>query len=363
VSGEKTEKPTPQKKQKARREGQIGKSPDVGAWVGMLAASFLLPLTISLCGERVRELVKRVPEVIADPDPAEALSTLSHGLLGAAIAVAPLALTLMLLGIAAGAGQGGLHFATKLLVPKFNRLNPFSGIKRVFGPKAWWEGVKALVKTVVLGAVLYSAVRGLFPVLLGAGGLPLNTLLGAIGDAVLSLVRSAAAAGLAMAALDFIVVRRRTNKQLRMTKQEVKEEHKRSEGDPHVKGAIRSRQMAMSRNRMMSKIAQADVVLVNPTHVAVALQYRPERGAPRVVAKGSGHVATRIREEAAKHRVPMVADIPLARALHASCEIGTEVPPELYGAVARVLAFVLGLKARGSAAGTHRVPVAASRAA
>jgi flagellar biosynthesis protein FlhB len=362
VSGEKTEKPTPQKKQKARREGQIGRSPDVGAWAGMLAASFLLPLTIRLCGERVRALVQRVPEVIAEPDPAEAMSALADGLLGAAAAVAPLALTLLLLGIVAAAGQGGLHFATKLLVPKFSRLNPFSGLKRILGPKAWWEGFKALVKTVVLGAVLYSALRGLVPLLLGAGGLSLGALLGAIGNAVLTLVRSAAAAGLAMAALDFLVVRRRTNKQLRMTKQEVKEEHKRSEGDPQLKAAIRSRQMAMSRNRMMAELPKADVILVNPTHVAVALRYDPAKGAPRVIAKGAGAIATKIREVATVHRIPLVQDVPLARALHRSCEIGTEIPPEMYGAVARVLAFVLGLKARGSAAGMHRAPVAARAA-
>jgi flagellar biosynthesis protein FlhB len=362
VSGEKTEKPTPQKKQKARKEGQIARSPDVGAWAGMMAASFLLPLTISLAAERVRGLVQRVPRIIADPDPAKALAALSDGLVGAGIAVAPLAGALLLLGIIAAAGQGGLHIATKLMMPKFSRLNPFSGIKRTFGPKAWWEGFKALVKTLILGAVLYSSVRGLVPLLLGAGGLPLGALLGAVGDAVLALVRSAALAGLAMAALDFLVVKRRTNKELRMSKQEVKEEHKRSEGDPHVKAAIRSRQMAMSRNRMMAELPNADVVLVNPTHVAVALRYDPAKGAPRVVAKGAGAVAAKIREVATTHRIPLVQDVPLARALHRSCEIGTEIPPELYGAVARVLAFVLGLKARGSAAGMHRAPALARAA-
>jgi flagellar biosynthesis protein FlhB len=358
MSGEKTEKPTPQKRKKARQEGQIARSADVGAWAGMMAASFLLPMTIRMATERVRELVLHVPEVIADPDPAAALSTLSDGLLGAAAAVAPLAGALMLLGIAAAAGQGGLHFATKLMMPKFSRLNPFSGLKRTLGPRAWWEGLKALVKTVTLAAVLYSSVRGLVPLLMGAGGLPLGTLLGGVGDAVLTLVRFAASVGLAMAALDFLVVRRRTNKQLRMTKHEVKEEHKRSEGDPQLKAAIRSRQMAMSRNRMMAELPNADVVLVNPTHVAVALRYDPAKGAPRVIAKGAGAIATKIREVATDHRIPLVQDVPLARALHRSCEIGTEIPPEMYGAVARVLAFVLGLKARGSAAGMHRAPAA-----
>jgi len=362
VSGEKTEQPTPQKKKKARREGQIARSPDVGAWAGMLAASFLLPLTVRTASERAADLVERVPDVIADPDPAVALSILGDGLTGAGLAVAPLAGVLLLLGIVAAASQGGLHVATKLLVPKFSRLNPFTGLKRTFGAKAWWEAVKALVKTAILGGVLYSSVRSLVPVLMGAGALPVGTLLGIVGDAVFGLVRAAAFAGLAMAALDFFVVRRRTNKQLRMTKQEVKEEHKRSEGDPHVKAAIRSRQLAMSRNRMMAELVNADVVVVNPTHVAVALRYEPAKGAPRVIAKGAGAVAAKIREVATAHRIPLVQDVPLARALHASCELGTEIPPELYGAVARVLAFVLGLKARGSAAGTHRAPALARAA-
>jgi flagellar biosynthesis protein FlhB len=359
MSGEKTEQPTPQKKQKARKEGQIGRSPDVGAWAGMMAASVLLPMTVRLAGDKVRDLVSRIPTVVADPDPVTAMAALSDGLLGAAIAVAPLAGALLLLGIAAAAGQGGLHIATKLMMPKFSRLNPFSGFKRTFGPKAWWEGLKALVKTVILAAVLYSSVRGLIPLLMGAGQLPLGALLGAVGDAIITLVRSAALAGLVMAALDYIVVRRRTNKELRMTKHEVKEEHKRSEGDPHVKSAIRSRQMAMSRNRMMADLPNADVVLVNPTHVAVALRYDPAKGAPRVIAKGAGAIAAKIREVATDNRIPMVQDVPLARSLYSSCEIGTEIPPEMYGAVARVLAFVLGLKARGSAAGTHRAPALA----
>jgi flagellar biosynthetic protein FlhB len=166
-----------------------------------------------------------------------------------------------------------------------------------------------------------------------------------------------------MGAADYFVVRRRTNKQLRMTKEEVKQENKNTEGDPLVKAQIRSRQMAMARNRQMADVPTADVVLVNPTHVAVALRYEPTKGAPRVVAKGQGPVATKIRELAAEHRVPMVQDVPLARALHGGCEVGAEIPAEFYGAVAKVLAFVMSLKARGSAAGLHRSPHSAPTAA
>jgi flagellar biosynthesis protein FlhB len=167
-------------------------------------------------------------------------------------------------------------------------------------------------------------------------------------------------AGIVMAAADYFVVRRRTNKQLRMTKQEVKQENKNTEGDPHVKGQIRARQMALARNRQMTDVPTADVVLVNPTHVAVALRYDPEKGAPRVVAKGQGAVAQKIRELATEHRIPMVQDVALARALEKSVEVGMEIPADFYGAVAKVLAFVMSLKSRGSAAGLHRNPNAAA---
>jgi flagellar biosynthesis protein FlhB len=355
VSGEKTEKPTEQKRKKGRQEGQVARSADVGAWLGMFAASYLVPWCMEMATERAKGLLERVPAVIETPETGTALSMLKDGLFAIAISVGPLAGGLLLIGIAAAAGQGGLHVATKLFMPKFSRLNPFQGLKKTLGPHAWWEGVKALVKTVVLGAVLYYTVRDLVPALMAAGALPLGMLAGAVTDAILGLIRSAAGVGLVMAAADYVVVRRRTDKQLKMSKQEVKDEHKRSEGDPQLKGAIRSKQYAMSRNRMMAELPQADVVLVNPTHVAVALRYDPAKGAPRVIAKGAGTVAAKIREVATEHRIPLVQDVPLARALHSSCELGDEIPAAFYGAVAKVLAFVMGLKARGSAAGTHRI--------
>jgi flagellar biosynthetic protein FlhB len=196
-----------------------------------------------------------------------------------------------------------------------------------------------------------------------AGRLPLGSLLAVVKDATIGLIRAASVAGIVMAAADYFVVRRRTNKQLRMTKEEVKQENKNAEGDPLIKAQIRARQMAMARNRQMADVPTADVVLVNPTHVAVALRYEPTKGAPRVVAKGQGPLATKIRELAAEHRIPMVQDVPLARALHGGCEVGAEIPAEFFGAVAKVLAFVMSLKARGSAAGLHRSPHSATSAA
>ncbi|HEY8532303.1 MAG TPA: EscU/YscU/HrcU family type III secretion system export apparatus switch protein [Micromonospora sp.] len=351
---ERTEQPTPRKRREARREGHVARTPDIGAWLGMLAASILVPMTVRSTTDHARGVLEQVPSIIENPDINLALGLLRTALTGAAFAVAPLAVGLMVLGIAAAGAQGGIHVATKLFIPRFSRLNPLHGVKRIFGPRAWWEALKALLKTAVLAGVLYLTVKDLVPMLLGAGQIPLSSLLGAVSDATITLMRSAAIAGLVMAAADYAVVRRRTMKQIRMTRQEVKDEYKRTEGDPLIKSQIRSRQLAMTRNRMIAALPKADVVVVNPTHIAVALQYEPDKGAPRVIAKGAGVIAKRIREVATEHRVPLVEDVPLARALHASCEVGDEIPPELYGAVAKVLAFVMRLKARGSAAGLHR---------
>ena len=156
------------------------------------------------------------------------------------MAVAPLAIGLLVLGVVAAAAQGGIHFPAKMFMPKFSRLNPFPGIKRVFGGHSVWEAVKVTVKTGVLGAVLYFAIKDLVPAVIAQGTLPLAALMKLIADTAVNLMRFAAAAGLAMAAADYAMARRRINKQTYMSKEEVKQEHKNTEGDPHLKGAIRS---------------------------------------------------------------------------------------------------------------------------
>jgi flagellar biosynthetic protein FlhB len=354
VSGEKTEKPTAQRKKKAISDGQIARTPDLGAWTGMLLASFLVPRALSSATQSATLLFRQGLELADNPDPERALELLQRGLMAIAVAVAPLAIGLMVLGLAAAAAQGGIHFPAKMFMPKFNRLNPFPGIKRAFGGHSVWEAVKVTVKTSVLGMVLYFAVKDLVPAVISRGTMPLASLMKLVADTSVNLMRFAAVAGLVMAAADYAMARRRINKQTYMSKDEVKQEHKNTEGDPHLKGAIRSKQIAMARGRMMSDLPKADVVMVNPTHVAVALRYDPDKGAPRVIAKGAGAVATKIREKATELRIPMVQDIGLARTLYKAVDIGQEIPPEMYVAVARVLAFVMSLKAKGAAAGLHR---------
>jgi flagellar biosynthetic protein FlhB len=218
-----------------------------------------------------------------------------------------------------------------------------------------WEGAKALLKTGVVGVAVWVAIQGAIPLLSASGAMPVSSIVSSASGVIIAILQSAIVAGIVLGAIDVLVVTRRNRQHTMMTKQEIKDESKSTEGDPHIRQQRRSRAIAISRNRMMAAIPAADVVMLNPTHVAVALKYEPGKSAPRVVAKGAGEVAARIREKAAEHRVPMVQDIPLARALYAACEVNQEIPEELYGAVARVLAFVMSLKRRGAALGVHRL--------
>lgn len=359
--GERTEKATPKRRRKARRDGQIGNTPELGAWLGMLAATFVVPHVCRSVMSNASATVVQVGATIRNPDSGRAMAVAGAAVRGAFGAVLPMAVMIAVIGVFSVAGQGGLVLAPQLLKPKFSRLNPLSGLKRMFGPHALWALVKALLKTSALTLVVVLSVRRLVPTVMGSGSLSVSSLLSICVSTALSVLRYAAVAGLLMAAADYAVVRKRNNKQLKMTKQEVKEELKSSEGDPRLRGAVRSRQMAMRRNRMMADVPHADVVVVNPTHVAVALRYDPSRGAPRVVAKGADHVAARIRALAEEHRVPMVSDVPLARTLYQACDLGQEIPADLYKAVATVLAFIMTLKKRGSTAGVHRVRTLAPR--
>lgn len=356
MSGEKTEKPTPKRLREARKEGRIARTPDLSAWAGILAATLLLPMLGSRVGDQTRELLVDAGQVIRNPDVGQVMSVARTTFTSVGVDLLLVSCPLLLLGLALHTAQGGLHFATKLAKPQAKRLNPLPGLKRMFGPHSAWEAVKQTTKTAVLGLLLWHAVSTVVPLLVGSGHLPLPDVLATCFDALLALMRWAAVTGLAIAGADYLVAKRRIGKQVKMSLQDVKDEHKQSEGDPQVKSAIRSRQLAISRNRMIADVKEADVVLVNPTHVAVALRYQPERGAPRIVAKGAGVMARRIRETAMEARVPLVADVPLARALYKACEVGQEIPPELYTVVARVLAFVLSLKSRGAAAGLHTLP-------
>ncbi|MFW3170482.1 EscU/YscU/HrcU family type III secretion system export apparatus switch protein [Geodermatophilus sp. CPCC 206100] len=352
--GEKTEKPTAKRLKESRKDGQIPRTQELGSWLGAAAASVLLPMLVGNAFDGVGALFVQIGAVATHPE-SSAISALLGQALGTFLTtVLPMALGLMVVGVVASAAQGGVTLSGKPLKPTLKKLNPFPGVKRMFGTHGIWEATKAVIKTAALLAVVIVTSGRAQELVSASGALPLSAIAATFTSSAVLMFRVVAVTGLVIAVADYLVVRQQMMKKLKMSKYEIQQEHKQSEGDPHVKAQRRATQMAMSRNRMMSEVATADVLLVNPTHVAVALKYESDRGAPRVVAKGADEIAAKLREKAAEARVPMVQDIPLARALHASCDVGQEVPAQLFTAVARVLAFVMQLSARGVRGGFHR---------
>ncbi|MFI7585888.1 flagellar biosynthesis protein FlhB [Spongisporangium articulatum] len=337
---DKTEDPTPKRLREARREGQVARTQDAPTWVAIAAGAAMVPRSVSATGEQARLLLAKLPAVAADPSPAQCLQVLADLPMAVIRGAAPVCLAAALGAILATAAQG-VYPSGKALKPNFKRMNPKEGVKRMFGPKAAWEAVKSLAKVIVIGAVVTIMGRNLVPDLVGHGVMTLSATVDYARRGLETTVWAAAVAGLVLAVFDYAYQRRTVMKQLKMSKYEIKQEHKQQEGDPHLKGAIRSKQMAMSRNRMMAATASASVVLVNPTHISVAIRYLPGGGAPKVVAKGAGGTALKIREVARENRIPVVEDKPLARTLFRICELNDEIPAELYLAVARILAFVM----------------------
>jgi flagellar biosynthetic protein FlhB len=353
---QKTEKPTPQRLKEARRDGQIARTHELSAWVAVLVFTVVVPSAVRGLVTLFRTLVAELEHVVVDPDPAIALGVLRTAAVDSLRMLAPLLAAMVFAAVASNAVQGGLRVFPKRFKPKFETLNPAKGLKNLVGAQAAWTLVKTLVKFVAFGVVAFVVVRGVAEQVTNTGQRSLAASVAVTADAAVSVLRNVAILGLVLAAADYVFERHKIGKSLRMSLEEIKRENRMSEGDPYQKGVLRGRQRELSRNRMMADVATAQVVIVNPTHVAVALAYESGRGAPRVVAKGAGVIAARIREEAERHKLPMVQDVPLARTLYKSCQVGQEVPAELYDAVAGVFVFVMGLRRRGSAAGLHRNP-------
>ncbi len=353
-SEEKTEKPTPQRKKKARKDGQVPRTPELGGWLGLLVFALALGPLLDRELDALQTMMSTHLRALEQPSVALALTLLGDALQHVFLTLLILGAMVLVIGVASALAQGGFYLAPKLVKPDPKKIDPFKGAKRVFGPHALWEGAKVVVKSGVVAFLAWGAVQAMMPMV--GGLLPIDVVLHQVGAEVSHLILVVAVAGLVMAAADYAMMRRRIGKQIRMSHNEIKQEHKQAEGDPMLKGAIRARQLAAARNRMIADVGTADVLLVNPTHVAVALRYDPEHGAPRVVARGAGAIAARIRERAAEERVPLVQDVPLARAIYRHCQVGQEIPRELWAAVAQVLAFVLSRRNAGQHGGEHRTP-------
>ncbi len=355
-SSDKTEKPTPKKLKEAREKGQIAKTPDLATWVAMLATTVLLQTTFNRAAAVLPDLLHKMGLVIANPDQGAATQFAAGAMWKTVGVVAPMLIGMMIVGLLANVAQVGFRPTTKKLKPDFSRMNPFKGIKRMVGPQTWWELFKALAKTAMLVAVAWPAVSAALHTLIQGQVASAFGIAGFVAKTALTILRNVSIAGLVVAAADYTYQKRRVMKQLRMTRQELREEMKSQEGNPQMKRSIRTRAMAISRNQMIKMVSAADVVVVNPTHYSVALRYDAVKGAPEVVAKGAGALAASIRAQAEKHGIPIVREPLLTRTLYSACEVGQLIPANLYEAVAHLLAFVFGLRAKGRADGYHDLP-------
>jgi flagellar biosynthetic protein FlhB len=347
---DRTEKATPKHRERARKKGQVARSPDVsGSLVlvaGLLAIAMTGPAIVNATASSFREIFAQ----IAAPGRATSaagleglLSTTRSTIIGT---VGPIAGVCAAAALVAGVGQVGFKPTVEALKPDFRRINPISGAKNLLGANLVFETLKAVAKVAIVGGaaalVLLPGLTGL-AARVGIQPYALGVLFGQRSE---SVAEHAAFAYLLIGAIDYAWKRRRHVKELMMTKQEVKDETRQYGVSAEVKMALRRRQLQAARVRMMAAVPNADVVVTNPTHYAVALVYDGTRTAPEVVAKGKDLVALQIKRIAEENDVPVVADPPLARALHGSTEIGHVIPEELYAAVAQVLAFVYRLAGR-----------------
>jgi flagellar biosynthetic protein FlhB len=344
MADDKTERATPKRREEARRRGQVAKSQDLnGAIVllaGLLAISLLAPHVAGVMESALRSGLTS----ISDPQElmtASGLSTLfSQTLRAIALGVAPIAIVCALAGIVANVGQSGVKPATQALTPDPRRLNPINGARNIFGTRMFFEGAKSLAKVGVVGVIVALALIPRLTELSATVGASPAALAAQLISMVFAIAQRAALAYLVIAAIDYGYQRWRHEKSLRMSKEELREEFKGQSLPAEVKGAQRRRQLQQARARMMAAVPQADVVVVNPTHFAVALKYDGSKPAPECVAKGQDLIALQIRRLAEEAGVPVIEDRPLARSLHASIEVGQLVPEELFQAVAQVLAYV-----------------------
>ena len=352
TAGERTEKATPRKRKDARERGQVRKSNEVntaltlllmfGVWQ-VFGAGFLQQMK----GLLVHFFSPQVAQ--GNLTQANASVMLQDAVLAFLLTLAPVLVAAAIVALLVNFLQTGLLFSAKAEKPKFNRISPLQGFKRIFSSRSLMQLGKSIVKTIVLGIIAYSEIElnlGFFSNMMGGDVIEMA------GQMISIIMGMAFKLGIALAIIagfDYVYQWWKYEKDLRMTKQEVKDEHKRIEGDPQVKSRIRQKQRQIGLARMMQMLREADVVITNPTHFAVALSYEEGKdAAPVVVAKGADLVALRIREQAAAYDIVIVENKPVARALYAACEIGSAIPPQMYQAVAEILAYLYRL--RGTAA-------------
>ncbi len=342
-----TEAPSPRRRQQAREKGSVARSQDLNSAVLLLGAALTLSFfgagMIDGLGEILKSLIRQAGTTKFDD--ASTAILIRQQLFAVAKILLPFLLTIMIIGVLINVMQVGFHISLKAAAPKWERLNPITGFQRFFSVRSLVELGKSILKLLFVGLALYFTLQSASLQTPWMFFMPTNQIIGEMGRLLNDLFFAAAMALLAIGLADFFYQRWDHEQSLKMTKEEVKEEAKQQEGDPKVKGKIRELMIRSSLKRMMKSVPEADVVITNPVHLAVAIKYdRAQNSAPIVVAKGARKVAERIKEIAAENGVPIVENKPLARALFKSVDIGMEIPVDLYKAVAEVLAYVYRIK-------------------
>jgi len=346
MTGEdRTEAATPRKRQELRRRGQVARSADLSSLLALTGVVLCLNALGASSIHRLQQYLRDSLSLTTQDSPLSA--HLAAAGLVIAQTVGPLVLCAMALGVLACILQTGLLASTQALLPDFTRINPLAGARRLLSGRAAVEAAKAACKLAIIAWIGWSTLSAGYPDILRLGALDLSQLMHHGARLLYTLAMRICLFLLVLSALDYAWQRWSFEKSIRMTKEEVKQEMRQTEGSPQLKARIRARQRQMARRRMMDAVPTADVVVANPTHYAVALKYEAaSMRAPQVVAKGADLLAARIRQIAEENRVPIVENPPLARTLYRTVEIGREIPGSLYAAVAEVLAFVYDLNAR-----------------
>ncbi len=345
---ERSEEATPKRKQEARKKGQVARSRVLIPTAALLGAVLMLPTVGSNLTEAVQRLFQGFFSLAGEPRELSSQEVLALTLETSRIVMPTIIFlfgVIVLSGVGSGLAQTQFLWSTESLQPDFSRLNPLTGLRRLFGFEALGEVGKSLLGIIGLGALGGFFLYTNLPVLLSLTSLEPAEVLFFGNREGLWFLKAGVGVMMLLALLDYMFQRWRLQKQLRMSRQEIKEEFREQEGDPHVKGRLRSLRQKMARQRMMAEVPKADVVITNPTHLAIALRYRPEEmTAPRMIAKGADLMAQRIREIARSNSIPILENKPLARMLYAQVEVGQEIPETLYRAVAEVLAYILRLR-------------------
>lgn len=344
---EKSEQPTSKKLSDARNRGQVAKSVEVNSLVVFTSGLLLIYFFQSFIGSRISLFSI---SIFRSLDVLELNKSMFQNLamdwyLFFVITLAPILGGIVIIALISNFAQVGLKFSTEALMPKFDKLNPFSGIKNLLSTRSLTELIKALLKFTVIGGFTYIVLKDLVASATSLEGLPVNDIVSFMLEAAFSLLWKTALLFSVLAAADFVFQNYKFKKDMMMSKEEVKEEIKQTEGDPQIKSRIKKLQYQAAKNRMMKNLPKADVVITNPTHYAVALKYDMQKDpSPEVIAKGVDELAQRIKKVAMEHNIPIHEDRELARALYKMCDVGDKIPATLFKSVAQVLAFVYHLK-------------------